>query len=127
MKALPWTTLGFVIFSTLAQADCDCLSYPFEPAPPCFMQCSKSVVESDGKDLDKIRNLPSNIRSDLQRLVEKKQNAQSINYESITNAYSLDKAATMAPRQDSLRTQPRTFRTLDNQQLQQRQSVPMHE
>ncbi|HWD31516.1 MAG TPA: hypothetical protein VG536_08045 [Pseudomonas sp.] len=124
MKTLPWTLLSLGLFNTFAHADCNCLSYPFEPAPPCYSQCAKSIVDNEGKDVDKIQNLPSKVRNDLQILIEKKQNAQAINFNSITSAYSLDKAATKMQQQDKWETNGPAVRQLDRQQLQQLQRAP---
>ncbi|WP_442112209.1 hypothetical protein [Pseudomonas sp. NUPR-001] len=124
MKILPWTLLGLGLLNSHAQADCYCLSYPFEPAPPCYMECTKNIVDNNGKDVDKIQNLPTGVRSNLQILIERKQSAQAINFNAITNEYNLGKVASKVQRQESLEIQKPTGTQFDRQRTQQIYRAP---
>lgn len=74
-------------------SECTCMSYPFDPNPPCFKQCVKKSIESDGKNLSTIKNLPDSVRTNLEVLVERKKNNQLSDYSNIQTTTDLKKAA----------------------------------
>lgn len=92
MKAIGFTFFCLSAFAGQAHA-CSCYSYPFEPNPPCYNACAEDIVENGGKNIDKIQNLPTNVRDDLRILVDKKSNHLNIDFDKIQGPKSLSEAA----------------------------------
>lgn len=92
MKKIAFILFCFTVCVEQAHA-CDCYYYPFKPSPPCYQNCTENLVENGGKDLDKVQNLPTNVRDDLRMLVDKKSINRNINYDAIRGPKDLDDAA----------------------------------
>ncbi|WP_248917454.1 hypothetical protein [Pseudomonas entomophila] len=94
MNAFWWILPALSAFNMPVNAsECTCMSYPFDPNPPCFKFCVNESIESDGKNLSKIKNLPDSVRANLEILVERKKNNQLSDYNNIQSTEALKKAA----------------------------------
>lgn len=94
MNAFWWILPALSAFNMPVNAsECTCMSYPFDPNPPCFKFCVNESIESDGKNLSKIKNLPDSVRANLEILVERKKTTNSLT----TTTYRVQKLLKRQP------------------------------
>ena len=89
MKKIFLFTLAFISVPAIAEEDCACKIYPFEPNPPCYKECVKLLVENKNVRLTEIENLDPSVALSVFAL--RKQGLESgVDLNSINNQKQLE-------------------------------------
>jgi tetratricopeptide (TPR) repeat protein len=68
MKKLMMLQFLLVSVPAVAQQQCDCLYYPFNPAPPCPEVCFRKIVHHGSVDIAQVKNLDPGVAVHLKLL-----------------------------------------------------------
>lgn len=102
MKTTVTALLLSLIAGVVSAKECNCSIYPFEPNPPCFRICVKTLSLDTNKDLSTVKNIDPGVAVGIKVLSEsespeatisKGTNVKHINFNKINGKADLEREA----------------------------------